>query len=149
MIMCLFRAPTDCLQYYTGIEGYIQSFGYGSGQFLYSQNYQACIRQEEGYCGIEWHPSSRTTPDSFGLLDGAAANQGENVIGDCLKGFINIPSAEGFKGTDGTTAVYHSANVYSGGICGEGWTYDGTTEALGPVRCKKLYTCFKCRRSYN
>ena len=78
-IVCILRAPTDCVQYFTGIEGLIQSYGFGSGQLLYSQDYQACIRQEDGYCGIEWHPSSRTSPDSFGLLNAAGAGQGEST----------------------------------------------------------------------
>ena len=77
----LCRAPTDCVQYFMGVEGYIQSYGFGSGILLASQNYKSCIRQEEGYCGIEWHPSSRTTPDSFGLGNAAATGQGENTIG--------------------------------------------------------------------
>ena len=128
-----FRAPTDCVQYYTGVEGYVQSYGFGSGQLLSSQNYNACIRQEVGYCGIEWHPSTRTTPDSFGLLHTAAnaAGQGENTatgaVTSCQSSFINIPSAIGHPGAQG---LFH-------GFCGEGWTKDETTAALGPVRCKK------------
>ena len=120
------RAPTDCVQYFTGVEGYVQSYGFGSGQLLSSQNYNACIRQEEGYCGIEWHPSSRTSPDSFGLLHAGGAGQGENIIDTYEGSLTNIPSAIGHPGA---TGLFH-------GICGEGWAKDGTTAALGPIRCK-------------
>ena len=46
----IFRAPTDCTQYFTGAAGNFQSFNYlnGAGQFLQSQNYEICFRQEEG-----------------------------------------------------------------------------------------------------
>ena len=136
----VFRAPSDCVQYYTGVEGYIASYGFGSGQLLYAQDYQACIRQEEGYCGIEWHPSSRTTPDSFGLLHTAATmtGQGENTIGTCVSSYINIPSATGYPNTIGGTQPDRYNN-----LCGEGWTQDGTTAALGPLRCKFDYLTSK------
>ena len=127
MLWKYFRAPVDCVQYYTGIEGYVQSYGFGSGQLLSSQNYNACIRQEVGYCGIEWHASSRTTPDSFGLLHAAGTGQGESDIDACQASFINIPSAIGHPGAQG---LFH-------GMCGEGWTKSKTTAALGPLRCKK------------
>ena len=95
------------------------------------------MRQEQGYCGIEWHPSSRTNPDSFGLLQGdftaaaagppatAAINNGVNGIGDCLQSFINIPDAQ----------TYTADTKYTE-ICGEVWATDGTELALGPLRCE-------------
>ena len=79
------------------------------------------------YCGIEWHPSTRTTPDSFGLLHAGGAGEGKNLIDACTASFINIPSAIGHPGAQG---LYH-------GLCGEGWAKEATTAALGPLRCKK------------
>ena len=52
----LFRAPSDCFQFYTGIAGRVKSFNYGGTnlQIWDSTNglsYSACIRQElGGYC---------------------------------------------------------------------------------------------------
>ena len=89
------------------------------------------MRQEQGYCGIEWHPSSRTNPDSFGLLQGdftagtPDVNNGVNGIGDCLQSFINIPDAQ----------TYTADTKYTE-ICGEAWATDGTELALGPLRCE-------------
>ena len=44
-----FRAPTDCVQYFTGVAGSISSYNHeGGGTQLSSQNYNLCIRQEQG-----------------------------------------------------------------------------------------------------
>ncbi len=46
------RAPTDCLQYFTGSTGTFQSYNYQSGSasnaMLQSQTYTICIRKELG-----------------------------------------------------------------------------------------------------
>jgi len=54
-----FRAPADCLQYFTGLNGAFKSFNYQTTtpQVLQSQNYNICLRQEEG------------KPSKFHLLD--------------------------------------------------------------------------------
>ena len=48
----LFRAPSDCFQFYTGIAGRVKSFNYGgTNLMLQGLGYSACIRQElGGYC---------------------------------------------------------------------------------------------------
>ena len=38
------RAPTDCVQYFTGVTGTIQSYNFAGGQLLNSQYYNNCIR---------------------------------------------------------------------------------------------------------
>jgi hypothetical protein len=44
------------LQYFTGVAGNFKSFNYqggaATGQILSNQNFQNCIRQEEGYIYI-------------------------------------------------------------------------------------------------
>ncbi len=42
------RAPTDCLQYFTGATGTIQSFNFAKKLMLQSLSYTVCIRQERG-----------------------------------------------------------------------------------------------------
>ncbi len=44
------RAPTDCVQYYTGFSGTFRSFNWQTTtpQLLHAQNYFMCFRQEEG-----------------------------------------------------------------------------------------------------
>ena len=68
--MCLIlilRAPTDCVQYFTGKSGTVKSYNFGGGQLLQSQIYTNCIRTEAGYCAIQWKESSTTSPDPFGV----------------------------------------------------------------------------------
>ena len=74
-----------CTQCFTGANGNVQSYGFGTAQFLYSQQYSACFRQElgrlclnidilvydvhvnfTGYCSIQFRESSITSPDPFG-----------------------------------------------------------------------------------
>lgn len=119
-------APTDCVQWFTGVEGYVQSYGFGSGQLLSSQNYQACVRQEKEYCAIEWAASTRTTPDSFGLLHAATAGFGESTIGTCVSSYVNIPGAINYPNLPTIN-----------NMCGEGWAKDGVAAELGPLRSKQ------------
>jgi len=41
------KAPTDCVQYFTGLTGNVYSYNHQGGQFLQSQDYNNCIRTEE------------------------------------------------------------------------------------------------------
>ncbi|XP_037925274.1 uncharacterized protein LOC119660700 isoform X2 [Hermetia illucens] len=51
------RAPAGCLQYYTGLQGIIQTFNFAdNGRHLANQNYKACIRQERDMCSITYEP---------------------------------------------------------------------------------------------
>ena len=45
-----FRAPADCLQYFTGTSGSFRSFNFqmATPQILQMQDYSICFRQEEG-----------------------------------------------------------------------------------------------------
>ena len=62
------KAPNDCLQYYTGVSGSITSFNYPT-ILLEDMIYTICIRQEHGYCAIDYSQSSSTSPDPFHLSD--------------------------------------------------------------------------------
>ena len=44
-----FRAPTDCVQYFTGLTGSVANYGHGSGDLLINQEYNMCIRTEVGH----------------------------------------------------------------------------------------------------
>ena len=43
-----------CLQYFTGVTGTIDSYNLANTVQLATLDYQNCIRQEEGYCCIEY-----------------------------------------------------------------------------------------------
>lgn len=46
------RAPAGCVQYFTGLTGTVSSYNFQGMLLLQAQNYQNCIRQEEGYCSF-------------------------------------------------------------------------------------------------
>ena len=102
--VCYSRAPTDCVQYFTGTSGNVKSFGFGGGQFLQSQYYTSCVRTEEGYCAIQWKESSSTSPDPFGIVGPTIATQAGSGTAPgqlCPSGFVAIPSLS----MDGITGI--------------------------------------------
>ena len=86
----------DCVQYFTGLTGTIQSFNYGVNDdyhHLGSQDYTICIRREEGQCKIGYIPSS--TGNSFYLSYRPGTNGGtfraRSGEEGCIADFITIP----------------------------------------------------------
>ena len=72
----LFRAPTDCQQYFTGVAGNVKSYNWDGLTQVYSvpQEYTSCFRQEVGYCALDYSVgSSGSSPDYFQV------NRGDNV----------------------------------------------------------------------
>ena len=53
-----YRPPNGCLQYQEGLTGTIKTFNFDASsteyQHLGSQSYAHCIRQEEGYCCVQY-----------------------------------------------------------------------------------------------
>ena len=43
--MNIFRAPTDCVQYFTGISGNVKNYNFAGSQVLQSQNYGQYYRE--------------------------------------------------------------------------------------------------------
>jgi len=66
------KAPTDCVQWFTGTTGSVKSYNFGGGQILRGQIYNNCIRTEAGYCAIQWKESSTTSPDPFDVGTGTS-----------------------------------------------------------------------------
>jgi hypothetical protein len=68
------RAPSGCLQYLTGNQGFIRTFNFAeNGRHLANQNYRACVRQETGMCGIAYSPCD---DQSFRINPNRPAGQG-------------------------------------------------------------------------
>merc|ERR1712113_1286908 len=80
------KAPTDCVQYFTGKSGSVKSYNHAGGQLLQSQVYNNCIRTEKGYCGIQWKESSTTSPDPFDV------GTGTSIDATACTDFIFIPN---------------------------------------------------------
>ena len=53
-------AQEGCFQYHRGITGTIQSYNFAGSAQLQGQNYKNCIRQEEGYCCIQYTVNTYT-----------------------------------------------------------------------------------------
>lgn len=78
-IDCANRAPQGCLQWYTeGVTGIVKSLNYDGRTLLDSIQYTQCIRQELGYCSIQFAenptvPSGRTAFFLTGTAGGASS----------------------------------------------------------------------------
>jgi len=91
-----FKAPPDCVQWFTGITGTVENYNHQGGQLLNSQNYQNCIRTEKGYCRIQWKQNPATTPDPFQMLTNNAIDATA-----CNTALITIPNLS----PDGNTPI--------------------------------------------
>lgn len=105
-----YRPPAGCTQYHTGTTGTVASYGFGSGQLLGSQQYNNCIRQESGYCGITYAESPTTTPDPFIMTNDAIAASGQSVVDLCVNSYVRVPDSMFVPATQ--------ANQYCGGALG-------------------------------
>ncbi len=99
------RAPDGCLQYFTGVSNTISSYNQQGGVQLRDQNYQLCLRQEEGanmvrisctrndfllllqgFCTFQASENSDAMPDPFMLLAPESAKSDTT----CPANFVNI-----------------------------------------------------------
>ncbi|RZC34751.1 uncharacterized protein BDFB_001026, partial [Asbolus verrucosus] len=75
------RAPAGCLQYHTGATGLIQTMNFAdNGRHLADQDYNICMRQEEGMCSIAYEPCHE---NSFRI---APNNNDTDVVEDAGSG---------------------------------------------------------------
>merc|ERR1711997_544445 len=123
------KAPTDCVQYFTGVSGNVKSYNFAGSQILQSQNYNNCLRQEKGYCKIRWSQNAATSPDTFqidsasgttlaiatGGVSGAPA-----ITTTCPLAYVKIPdgSLDGVGNTDTGLTGTNSQSRFCGGVLG-------------------------------
>ena len=116
------RAPLDCVQYFTGKAGSVQSYNFAGGQLIQSLRYTNCIRTEAGYCAIQWKESSTTSPDPFefgvsppGAVWTTAAAGGASTT--LCEQYVLIPGLS----PDGTTKIPAPPGVqaFQSQMCGE------------------------------
>jgi len=117
------RAPTDCVQYYTGASGTIRSYGWAGAQMLATMDYRICIRDEDKMCSISYKQESGTTIDSFNLLTPAAgAPVAESTTGVCLTAGLALiipeTSPDGITGLGSGTTKEGFPGAFCGGILG-------------------------------
>ena len=90
-----------------------------------------CVRQEVGYCRIQWQANSATTPDTFQLdTDGTAnANAAGGAIA-CVNAYVVINS-----GSNNGLTPLQPAMAFKDSWCGGVLGVDGTAVAISVV-CK-------------
>jgi len=89
------KAPSDCLQYFTGASGNFKSFNYGTtGALIDNLLYLVCIRREAGMCSFtvrQARSATGATPDAFQVGTGAVGAVG---AANCATGaFLIIPNS--------------------------------------------------------
>ena len=84
------KPPAGCLQFFTGTTGVLYSYNYGGELHLANQQYDLCIRTEEGHCSISYSSLSTTSFQISSIApstSAAIAQIGEN----CSEDWITIP----------------------------------------------------------
>jgi len=126
-----YRAPNDCLQYFTGKTGTVYSYNFAGAQFLVNMDYTNCVRTEKGYCAIEWKEKTGATPDPF-MVYSTAPQPSPAVVIDCPNMAVYVPnlSYDGIKtlAAPSTAATYN----YQSTICGSIWGVLGVASPANP-----------------
>lgn len=92
------RPPADCLQWFTGASGVIQSFNFAGGMHLASHQYNVCIRSEQGRCSIKYSAVS----DQLQLS--GATSPAAGLSGDaCSLDYITISGGGATAGADSSS----------------------------------------------
>ena len=131
-----YRAPTDCVQYFTGKTGSVKSYNFGGGQLLQSQIYTNCIRTEAGYCAIQWKESSTTSPDPFGVGASPTTQIESNGCDASAAGaFIFIPNMSQ-DGIQKLPIPVSSTYAYQTQLCGSNFGIEGMGTIAQPLISK-------------
>merc|ERR1711874_593944 len=106
-------SATDSITLQHTLDATQKSYNFAGSQILQSQNYNNCMRQEMGYCRIQWQQNAATSPDPFQLdtdTTGSANAAGGIVPANptptaaiaypCLIAYVKIPDGS----LDGITA---------------------------------------------
>merc|ERR1712037_518152 len=120
------KAPTDCVQYYTGVSGNVKNYNFAGSQILQGQDYDNCIRQEEGNCRIQWQQNLATDPDSFQMDTAAgtvatiayAATPTPTTAAGCALAYVRIPdgSFDGVTPLGSGLSTVAFQNVFCGDV---------------------------------
>ncbi|XP_037789212.1 uncharacterized protein LOC119584592 [Penaeus monodon] len=92
-----YTAPSNCVQYYTGVSGQVRSYNFDltTGLELANQDYTICIRTEKNFCGIQYETCAdtvNTNSQSF-TLSGRPTSTAGSLVGaaSCTKDWLTIP----------------------------------------------------------
>jgi len=138
------KAPTDCTQYFTGVSGNVKSYNFAGSQILQSQNYDNCIRQEKGYCRIQWNQNAATSPDPFQMdtqIPAASTIAAGGIASPaialpCLLSYVTIP--DGSQNGIAPLNSVLSDLAFQNNLCGADLGYTGTTAIPSTIVSAKV-----------
>merc|ERR1712087_573753 len=118
------RAPGDCLQWFTGTSGTITSFAYQTQLLIKDHTYNSCIRTEVGMCGIKYCQSAATSTisNTFNMFGGTSTG-----------------AAKGFKCNAATYGMVIIPNL----------TLDGVNKLQGNMADAAIATAAEAAASYD
>jgi len=135
-----YRAPVDCVQYFTDTSGTIQSYNWQGGVLNQGLDYRICIRDAKGYCSVSYGETSGTTIDAFSILSTivGVAILAESTTGICLPagGGLTIPSvsSNGITPINPATVLEQFPTTFCGGIFGTDGSTATSTATLTSAR---------------
>jgi len=117
----MYSPPEGCAQWFTGATGQMRSLNFGS-LILQNTDYNACIRQEAGFCCTEY----TTCNDDFGTFRFDTTAQATAVAGvgaTCTEDYVYIEGAGGSK----------NSIVGPNRFCGSYLNFDDTAKLNEPI----------------
>jgi len=101
------RPPDGCLQYLTGTDGTLTSFNFASSTgHLANQDYNICIRQEKGFCCVQYQVCQETGSFTLDLQQEVAADQVSAEDELCKTDYVRI------EGSTSTCSLIDTSNRY-------------------------------------
>jgi len=101
-----YRPDSGCLQYHNGVTGRFTTFNFANAatqSHLRNQNYNICIRQEEGYCCVRYSVCSDTNSYTLDNNDNTKAE----IDTQCAMDFLGIDGV-GMTCTAASNRVQHT-----------------------------------------
>jgi hypothetical protein len=130
-----YRAPTDCLQYFTGRTNVVYSYNAGA-QFLGGMDYTNCIRTEKDMCAIQWKEKTGATPDAFQVF--ATASTVAVLACPTMGVYVPTLSYDGIQKLGATNIAAAGPSTaatdeYQSTMCGGVWGVLSPTQTYGPL----------------
>jgi len=114
----MYSPPEGCAQWFTGATGQMRSLNFGSA-ILRNTDYNACIRQEAGFCCTEY-TACNDDPNTYNFGNGATTAE---VGATCTEDYIYIEGAGGSK----------NSIVGPNRFCGTNLNFDGAAMLNEPI----------------
>ena len=118
--------PAGCLQYFTGLSGYLTNYGRlsssvdgaSTSKHLSNQHYTICIRREEGYCSMEYFSKYDTSDQGFAVSGGTTGLFGSV---SCTTDYVQIPNLIAQDPASPAPATSALVTTLGDRICGNSW----------------------------